>query len=66
MSLLIRPNTTDIATNFILIPKEGKYRQLLRETEDVIQRIDPSVVQKMVHNFHAFHEEVTLVEISAS
>ena len=61
VSLLIRPNTTDIATNFILIPKEGKYRQLLRETEDVIQRIEPSVVQKMVHNFHAFHEEVALV-----
>ena len=62
VSILIHPGAADKATNFVLVPKDGKYRQLLRETEDAIQRTDPSVVNKMAFNFHGFHEEVTLLE----
>ncbi len=62
VSILIHPDAADKATNFVLVPKEGKYRQLLRETEDAIQRTAPSVVNKMAFNFHGFHEEVTLLE----
>ena len=60
MSILIYPDAADKATNFVLVPKEGKYRQLLRETNDVIQRVEPSVVKKMALNFHDFHEEAVL------
>ena len=62
VSIIVRPDAAEIATNFVLVPKEGKYRQLLHETEDAIHRIEPSVVDKMVHNFHAFHQEVELLE----
>ena len=62
VSIIVRPDAAEIATNFVLVPKEGKYRQLLHETEDAIHRIEPSVVDKMAHNFHAFHQEVELLE----
>ena len=60
--IMIRPDAADIATDFVLVPKKGEYRQLLRETEDAIQRIEPSVVNKMVQNFHTFQQAVVLVE----
>ena len=62
VSIIVRPDAAEIATNFVLVPKEGKYRQLLHETEDAIHRIEPSVVDKMAHNFHAFHQQVELLE----
>ena len=61
-SILVHPGAAERVTNFVLVPKDGKYRQLLRETEDVIQRVEPSVVDRMAHNFHAYHQEVGVVE----
>ena len=62
MSILVCPDAADRATNFVLVPKAGKYLQLMRETEDAIQRTDPSVANRMVFNFHSFHEDVALIE----
>ena len=61
-SILVHPGAAERVTNFVLVPKDGKYRQLLRETEDVIRRVEPSVVDRMAHNFHAYHQEVGVVE----
>lgn len=62
VAILVYPGAADWVTNFVLVPKEGKYWQLLRETEDVIRRVEPSVVSKMACNFHTYHQEVGVVE----
>ena len=61
-SIMVHPDAELIATDFVLVPKTGKYRQLLSQTESAIRRVEPSVVQKMATNFHENHDLVPLIE----
>ena len=53
LSVAICPAITDaMATDFVLVPRKGQYDRLMRETNDIIGQIVPSIVQPMTHNFH--------------
>ena len=55
LSVAICPAITDaMATDFVLVPREGEYDRLLRETNDVIEQVVPTIEQPMTHNFHDY------------
>lgn len=50
----IYPSLDNMNTDFMLIPKPGKYNSLLRGVNDAISRIEPEIITKMVENFREF------------
>ena len=62
VSILIDADMARDNAAFVLVPKEGKYEALLHEAESVVQRREPSAVQKMVYNFHSMHPQVSMAE----
>ncbi len=65
LSVAICPAITDaMATDFVLIPREGEYDRLMRETNDVIEQVVPTIVQPMTHNFHDYRSaELSLTNV---
>ena len=55
LSIAISPTITEaLVTDFVLVPRKGQYDRLIRETNDVIRQIVPTIVQPMTHNFHDY------------
>lgn len=60
-SIMIYPDS--FPTNqFLLVPKDGQYKQLLSEVESVIDRLVPNHLPDMLQNFHDSHGEVLMLE----
>ncbi|MCI6253168.1 MAG: FtsX-like permease family protein, partial [Bacteroidales bacterium] len=55
LSIAVCPAITDaMATDFVLVPRKGEYDRMMRETNDVIEQMVPTIVQPMTHNFHDY------------
>lgn len=61
-SIMVHPDMTDKCREFVLIPRQGKYRSLMHEVDSLIRRMEPSVVEKMAGNFHESHADVMMIE----
>lgn len=61
-SIMVHPDMTDKCREFVLIPRQGKYRSLMHEVDSLIRRMEPSVVEKMAGNFHESHTDVMMIE----
>lgn len=50
-SIIINPDRKDFNEEYVLIPKENKYKSLMRNVDETIQRLEPSIINKMTFNF---------------
>lgn len=61
-SILVRPGMAGGCSEFVLIPRQGKYRSLAHEVDSLIRCMEPSVVENMAGNFHESHADITMIE----
>lgn len=48
--IIIAPELTPSLVNAIVVPREGKYRKVMREVNETAARLEPMVVRQMVFN----------------
>ena len=47
VTLFIHPDNESSGTEYVVVPKPGKYSALMRDVEETINRIEPSITDKM-------------------
>lgn len=49
--IAITPDGEKAEMEFLLIPKSGKYKALARSADEIIKRLEPTIINKMVFNY---------------
>ena len=62
VSLFIHPDNESSGTEYVVVPKPGKYSALMRDVEETINRIEPSITDKMAKNFVEDKVEIGLTK----
>ena len=62
VSLFIHPDNESTGTEYVAVPKPGKYSALMRDVEETINRIEPSITDKMTKNFVEDKVEIGLTK----
>ena len=63
VSLFIHPDNESTGTEYVAVPKPGKYSALMRDVEETINRIEPSITDKMANNFVEDKVEIGVTKI---
>ena len=62
VSLFIHPDNESTGTEYVVVPKSGKYSSLMRDIEETINRLEPSISDKMAKNYVEGMVEVGLTK----
>jgi len=62
VSLFIHPDNESTGTEYVVVPKSGKYSSLMRDIEETINRLEPSISDKMAMNYVEGMVEVGLTK----